>query len=132
MMQYKYEVPMATYYGMCLECELKKRKISQEKFAEMVNSSDRTVRRWIKDGIHSVDTWEYILRVLEVHEEDILSDGEDVLPFLLLRGTGQVVSGFFHPYRGNVKRTGHSFCCREEKRTSPVLVIRDRNAKMAL
>ena len=42
--------------GHFLKSELGNRNITQRMFAEEAGVDERTVRRWISDGIHSVDT----------------------------------------------------------------------------
>lgn len=42
--------------GFFLKNELKNRGITQENFAADAGVDPRTVRRWIRDGINSVDT----------------------------------------------------------------------------
>lgn len=76
-------VSAAQYVGGYLKSELKKRKWSQAYFAEMVGVEDRTVRRWIHDGVHSLDVTFEIAGHLGVSIRDIFSDGDDV-PYVFI------------------------------------------------
>ena len=67
--------------GSYLKRELKSRKITQEGFALMIGTEPRTVRRWIRDGIHKLEIIEEIARTLNVSVWDILAEaGMSPLP----------------------------------------------------
>ena len=46
---------LSRYAGNFLKKELRRRNISQEAFAERIGVTDRTVRRWINNGINSLE-----------------------------------------------------------------------------
>ena len=65
--------------GTFLKSELKKRKITQEKFAEYMGCDVRTVGRWIHDGINQVDILFIIASFFGLENiGDIFSFEEDV------------------------------------------------------
>lgn len=65
--------------GQFLKRELKRRKISQERFAESIGYDVRTVRRWIHSGINQVDVLFRIVSILELNGiGDIFSSENDV------------------------------------------------------
>ena len=68
--------------GRNLKRALQARGITQERFAEQIGVSDRTVRRWVCGNIHSLETVGEIANALQIQLGDIL--GEDV-PFLFHR-----------------------------------------------
>lgn len=57
-----------------LKRELRNRRITQEAFAEMISTSPRTVRRWLSDGIHNLETIEECIQVLGITAGDIFAD----------------------------------------------------------
>ena len=59
---------------------LRSRHISQQQFASIVDRTPRTVRRWMYEGIPSLDDLQLIAEALSVGAGDILSENEDV-PF---------------------------------------------------
>ena len=61
------------------------RRISQKKFAVIVDRTPRTVRRWMYEGIPTLDDLQTITEALGVSVMDILSDSEDVHCFLYER-----------------------------------------------
>lgn len=65
--------------GRNLKRQLQVKGITQERFAEQIGVSDRTVRRWVGGDIHSLETVGEIANALQIQLGDIL--GEDV-PFL--------------------------------------------------
>ena len=71
--------------GRFLKKELKKRAITQEKFAEYIGYDVRTVRRWIHNGINQVDILFVIVSFFELKSVgDIFSSGDDV-PYAFCR-----------------------------------------------
>lgn len=80
--------------GQFLKKELKKRKISQERFAESVGCDDRTVRRWIHNGINQVDVLFRIASILELESIGDFFSSEDEVPCAFY------VSGHSLPLRG--------------------------------
>ncbi len=66
--------------GRNLKRQLQARGITQERFAEQIGVSDRTVRRWVGGDIHSLETVGEIANALQIQLGDIF--GEDV-PFEL-------------------------------------------------
>lgn len=80
MMYYKGRPDMSATVGCFLRSELKKRKWTQAKFAELAHVEDRTVNRWVNGGINSFGPVETIACVLRVGVADILSFGEDAPP----------------------------------------------------
>lgn len=61
------------------------RRISQKEFAVIVDRTPRTVRRWMYEGIPTLDDLQIIAEALGVSVMDILSDSEDVHCFLYER-----------------------------------------------
>ena len=57
---------------------LKAQHCTQENFAEKINCDVRTVRRWLKDGVQSLDNIQLICDALDVSVGDIFLDEEDV------------------------------------------------------
>lgn len=80
MMYCKGRPDMSATVGSFLRSELKKRKWTQAKFAELAHVEDRTVNRWVNGGINSFGPIETISYVLRVEVMDILSYEEDVPP----------------------------------------------------
>ena len=68
------------------------RRISQKKFAVIVGRTPRTVRRWMYEGIPTLDDLHAITEALGVSVMDILSDSEDVHCFYM-RGNLMSVFG---------------------------------------
>ena len=95
MTQMKKEVPIYQYVGGYLKRELKRRNWSQAYFAEKVGVDDRTVRRWISEGVHSLDVTCEIADRLGVSVRDIFLD-EDGVPFHFFIWKP---IGLFAPYR---------------------------------
>lgn len=58
------------------------RHISQKEFAAMIDRTPRTVRRWMYEGIPTLDDLQIIAEAFGVSARDILSDSEDVPCFL--------------------------------------------------
>ena len=81
MAQFNYEVSYPHVVGGYLKRKLKDRGITQESFSIEYGADVRTVRRWIHDGVHSLDTVVEIARYFGVSVGDVLSD-EDSVPFL--------------------------------------------------
>ena len=65
-----------------LRKEIKRTYKTQARFADEVGVSEKTVRRWVKDGIDSIYTLTYVAGVLDLDVVDILSEEEDV-PFFM-------------------------------------------------
>lgn len=80
MMYYDGRPDMSTTVGCFLRSELKKRKLTQAKFAELAHVEDRTVNRWVNGGVNGFGPVETIAYVLRVGVTDIFSYGEDVPP----------------------------------------------------
>lgn len=59
------------------------RCISQKEFAAIVDRTPRTVRRWMYEGIPTLDDLQTITEALGVSVMDILSDSEDVHYFYM-------------------------------------------------
>ena len=68
--------------GRNLKRALQAKGITQERFAEQIGVSDRTVRRWVGGDIHSLETVGEIANALQIRLEDIL---EEDVSFLLFR-----------------------------------------------
>ena len=81
MAHFNYGVSISQVAGGYLKRELKRRGITQEEFSDKFGVNARTVGRWVRNGIHSVDTVEEIARYFGVSALDVLSD-EDGRPFL--------------------------------------------------
>lgn len=76
------------------------RCISQKEFAAIVDRTPRTVRRWMYEGIPTLDDLQTITEALGVSVMDILSDSEDV-HYFYMRGNlmsvfGKVLPRFDH------------------------------------
>ena len=78
MTYYKEGLDLPTQVGNYLRSERKKRKMTQERFAELANVDVRTVRSWEKGQFYSFGPLETILFTFQVSIEDVFSDGEDV------------------------------------------------------
>ena len=59
------------------------RRISQKEFAIIVDRTPRTVRRWMYEGIPTLDDLQAIAKALDVSAMDILSDSGDVHCFYI-------------------------------------------------
>lgn len=88
------------------------RCISQKEFAAIVDRTPRTVRRWMYEGIPTLDDLQTITEALGVSVMDILSDSEDVHYFYM---RGNLMSVF-----GKVPR----YCNRWEKTIFPTYVTK--------
>ena len=82
MAQFKHEVSIPQAVGSYLKRELKKSGITQDAFSYEFGVDVRTVRRWISDGVHSLDVVVEIARYFGVSVGDVLSD-EDGVPFYI-------------------------------------------------
>lgn len=71
-------VALSKIAGGNLAHMLWQRRISQKKFAVIVGRTPRTVRRWMYEGIPTLDDLQAITEALGVSVMDILSDSEDV------------------------------------------------------
>ena len=80
MAQFNYEVSYPHVVGGYLKRKLKNNGITQEEFSDKFCVDVRTVRRWLRDGVHSLDTVVEIACYFEVSVGDVLSD-EDSVPF---------------------------------------------------
>lgn len=69
-----------------------RRRISQKEFAEIVGRTPRTVRRWMYEGIPTLDDLQTITEALGVSTMDILSDLEGV-HYFYMRGHFMSVFG---------------------------------------
>lgn len=78
MSQFNYEVSYPHVVGEYLRRELKVRHITQEAFSLDFGADVRTVRRWIKDGVNSLDTVVEIARYFGVSVGDVLSLDNDI------------------------------------------------------
>lgn len=67
------------------------RHISQKEFASIVDRTPRTIRRWMYEGIPTLDDLQSIAEALGVSTRDILSDSEDVPCFYI---SGNLMSVF--------------------------------------
>lgn len=67
------------------------RHISQKEFAAIVDRTPRTIRRWMYEGIPTLDDLQSIAEALGVSVRDILSDSEDVPCFCI---SGNLMSVF--------------------------------------
>ena len=67
------------------------RHISQKEFAAIVDRTPRTIRRWMYEGIPTLDDLQSIAEALSVSARDILSDSEDVPCFCI---SGNLMSVF--------------------------------------
>ena len=65
--------------GMFLGRMLKERGYTQERFAEEFGVSARHVRRWLRDGINSLDTVQQLQMFFGVRIKDIFFDEGDIL-----------------------------------------------------
>ena len=66
--------------GKNLKCLLKARKISQERFSELVEKDPKTVYRWCNYGIDSIDQIFEIARLLRVSPWGIIYGESDDAP----------------------------------------------------
>ena len=76
------KISLSQIAGRNLAHLLWSRNISQSEFSELVNRTTRTVRRWMYEGVPSLDDLQSISEVLGVSARDLLSDSEEI-PFLL-------------------------------------------------
>lgn len=70
--------------GQFLNRELKRRKITQMRFAEMVDCDERTVRRWITGGINRVDVLFRIAAALELKNIGDFFSSEGEVPYVFV------------------------------------------------
>lgn len=63
----------------------------QKEFAAIVDRTPRTIRRWMYEGIPTLDDLQSIAEALGVSARDILSDSEDVPCFCI---SGSLMSVF--------------------------------------
>lgn len=82
MAQFDYGVSVPRSVGSYLKRELKKRNVTQEAFSDDFGVDVRTVRRWVTNGVHSLDVVVEIACYFGVSLRDVLSD-EDGVPFCL-------------------------------------------------
>lgn len=82
MAQFNNEVSYPHLVGGYLKRQLRSRHMTQECFAEKIGVDVRTVRRWIKDGVHSLDAVVDLACFFGVGVGDVLSEEEDI-PSLL-------------------------------------------------
>lgn len=78
MTYYKEGLDLPAQVGNYLRSERKKRKMTQERFAELANVDVRTVRSWEKGQFYSFGPLETILFTFQVSIGDVFSNGEDV------------------------------------------------------
>ena len=97
MTQQKNKYLLSQIAGMNLKRILKEKGITQESFAASYGVNVRTVRRWIKNGIDSVDLVSFVADELNVSFWDMLSDESDVSSVLyaLLQDNEK---GYFMPF----------------------------------
>ena len=81
MAQFNNGVSYPHVVGGYLKRKLKEGGITQEAFSYDFSVDVRTVRRWLRDGVHSLDTVVEIANHFGVSVGDVLSD-EDSVPFL--------------------------------------------------
>ena len=86
------KVALSKIAGGNLAHILWQRRISQKEFAVIVDRTPRTVRRWMYEGIPTLDDLQTITEALGVSVMDILSDSEDVHCFYM-RGNLMSVFG---------------------------------------
>lgn len=84
-------ITISQHVGGYLKRQLRERNTTQEEFASQIGVDPRTVRRWVSDGIHSLDVLVEIADFLGVNVRDIFLD-EDGVPFLF-----KYVGGNEHP-----------------------------------
>lgn len=58
--------PLAAIAGKNLKVLIKSRNLTQEQAAILLHIEDRTLRRWISDGIDKLSSLEQICRVFKV------------------------------------------------------------------
>ena len=76
--------PFRPYHpGELLKEELECRNIKQKDFAKQVDRTERTIRRWMYEGITLLSDIELVVAALEVSIWDILSDNEEDVPSFL-------------------------------------------------
>ena len=97
MTQYYTRDDLARGVSGYLKRELKKRKMTQEKFAEKVGVSDRTVRRWVSGGIYSLDVICVIALCFHVSVGDIFREAEDV-PAVYQKALAFLCRVLYNPY----------------------------------
>ena len=95
--------PLSAAAGAFLRKILRQHGYTQERFAEEFGVSARHVRRWVRDGVHSVDTLEELLSFFNASVKD----------FFLCE---EILDSFF----------GAFFLQKPAKRTYHVLVRRGR------
>ena len=83
MAQFRRETSFSRQAGDYLRSALKARGITQEQFAECIFVDVRTVRRWIANGVHSMDNFETIVRFFGSSAGDVFTRGEDVSGFFM-------------------------------------------------
>ncbi len=95
----KFNESPAVKAGHFLKNELKRRGITQEKFAEHLYVDPRTVRRWVKDGVNSVNTLWDIVCFFELENIGVIfsSENDDPYAFIL------VLSFVFEVFLGKLK-----------------------------
>ena len=71
---------LAQRAGRNLDRQLWERKIRQKDFAKQVDRTERTVRRWMYEGITLLSDIELVVAALGVSVGDILSDDEGDVP----------------------------------------------------
>ncbi len=86
------KVALSKIAGDNLAHMLWQRRISQKEFAVIVDRTPRTVRRWMYEGIPTLDDLQTITEALGVSVMDILSDSEDV-HYFYMRGNFMSVFG---------------------------------------
>ena len=91
------KVALSKIAGGNLAHMLWQRRISQKEFAVIVDRTPRTVRRWMYEGIPTLDDLQTITEALGVSVMDILSDSEDVHCFYM-RGNLMSVFSEVLPY----------------------------------
>ncbi len=78
--------------GAYLKRSIKANGMTQESFAEKFGCDERTVRRWISQGIGSTDTIEYVLDFFGDDVRDLFL-GEEEVPSRIFTGkSGKILS----------------------------------------
>ncbi|GEM_PF-2596769 len=83
MAQFRRGTSFSRQAGDYLRSALKARGLTQEQFAELVSVDVRTVRRWLANGVHSMDTFELIVRFFGTPAGDVFTQSEDVSGFFM-------------------------------------------------